>query len=217
MSFVHEARTAFRQGRTETVEQLSRAELERARRDGDVPAEVEALGWLARVAVRGGDLGEAGRLALAARNLARSTGDVRIERVPLHILAATAKMAGDLAGARALFEESIALNEALSEALNVTSEIHNLATVELKLGDVERARDLLREVSAAIDREGWDDLRPYLAISSALVAEAGGDRAEATRLVRGADAAFRAAGEIPDPDDAEELAGLRKRLGLDDA
>jgi len=53
---------------------------------------------------------------------------------------------------------------------------------------------------------------PYLVGDAAVVAAEDGDLDRATRLFGAASAAFAAAGEVPDPDDAAEQDSLRASL-----
>ena len=59
---------------------------------------------------------------------------------------------------------------------------------------------------------GDDGLAPYLALDAAVLAALDGEAKRAATLAGAARAAFTASGQIPDPDDAAEWAGLHARL-----
>ncbi|HEY4422034.1 MAG TPA: hypothetical protein VGN22_21120 [Pseudonocardia sp.] len=212
MGYHDDAFAAFRRGETDLVEQLSRRELARARASSDVATEVEALCMLARVAVRDGDVPEAERLGRVARALARSTGERRLERAPTHILAGCARISGNLAFARTLYQESISLNETFGEWRMVVVELHNLAYIELHAGDVDRARELFTTARMRTVAQDIDDMLPYVALDTAVMAAVDGDHQRATRLLAALDNTLRAAGQILDPDDSIEQTTLREEL-----
>jgi hypothetical protein len=212
VGFHQDAFAAFRRGETDLVEQLSRRELARARASSDVATEVEALCMLGRVAVRDGDVPEAERLGRVARALARGTGERRLECTPTHILAGCARNSGNLALARRLSQESISLNETFGEWCMVVMELHNLAYTELHAGDVDRARELFTTALERTVGQGIDDMLPYVALDTAVMAAADGDHPRATRLLAALDNALHAAGQILDPNDAIEQTTLRERL-----
>lgn len=189
---------------------MSREQIRRAREHGDGPAEVEALYMLSRLAVRAGRMSEARQLASDALSVAVRVGDKRLEERPRHVLAAVARMTSDLVLARQLYLESIALNEELGQPETVTSEYHNLAFTELHLGNVERARELFREGREWVLHAGYHDFVPYALGGAAVMAGVDGDHARAARLLGVTDAAFRALGQVPDPDDAAELDAVRR-------
>jgi tetratricopeptide (TPR) repeat protein len=209
MSFSAEVRAAFRRGDTDAVVRMSEAEIERAVAAGDLANEVEARYSLARVAIRGGDLPLGAARAREALAVALRSGDRSLEERPRHVLAGVARMAGDYPRARALYLESIALNESLGRSEAVNWERHNLAFCELKLGNLDAARDLFASVRAAIFAEGWTDFVPYACVAGAALASAEGDHARAALMVGVTDAAFAAIGQVPDPDDAADLAEIR--------
>ncbi|CCH19595.1 tetratricopeptide repeat protein [Micromonospora lupini] len=209
MSFSDDVRSAFRRGETDAVVRMSTAEIERARAVGDAASEVEARYSLARVAIRGGDLPLGEARAREALDVALRSGDRALEERPRHVLAAVARMAGDLARARDLYRESIALNEALGQPEIVNSETHNLAFCELGLGNLAEARRLFGVSRARVFLQGWDDFVPYVGVGGAALASAEGDHPRAARMVGLADAAFAALGQVPDPDDAADLAAVR--------
>ncbi|WP_433381109.1 tetratricopeptide repeat protein [Actinoplanes sp. CA-142083] len=188
---------------------MSQAELSRARASGDRPGEVEALYALSRVAARGGDLPGAERLAGEALVAAMRAGDRGLEERPRHVLAAVARMSGDLPRARDLYKASIALNRQLGNAETVNSEYHNLAFTELRLGNIEVARELFAAGRQEVFREGWDGFVPYVCVAAAALASAQGEHRRAAFMLGVADGAFAALGQIPDPDDAAELATVR--------
>ncbi|MEU8238434.1 alpha/beta fold hydrolase [Actinoplanes missouriensis] len=208
-SFADRVRATFRSGDDEGVLRLARAEIARARAARDPAGEIEARYATARVALRRGDLSRAGELAQQALDVAVRSGDRRLEERPRHVLAAVARMSGDYAQARFRYLDSIALNEELGHPETVNSEYHNLAVTELKLGNVERARQLFADGRERVFREGYLSFVPYLGVGAAAMAAADGDQAGAARLVGFTDGAFAALGQVPDPDDAEEIARIR--------
>jgi tetratricopeptide (TPR) repeat protein len=167
---------------------------------------------LARVALREGDFATVIKLADGARECARAANDQRLERMPLHLQAVAARMTGNLAEARRLYEESIELNRSLGEERMVAAELHNLGYVELHDGQRDRAMELFEQARLEARRTGFDALNPYLVGDLAVIAAAKGDVSEAARLAGAAAAAFRAKGQVPDPDDAAEQERLRSRL-----
>ncbi|SNY26123.1 alpha/beta fold hydrolase [Paractinoplanes atraurantiacus] len=207
--FEHEVRATFRRGDSEGVLRLARAEIDRARAAGEPAGEVEGLYATARVALRGGDLGRAEQLAREALDVAVRSLDPRLEERPRHVLAAVARMSGDYPVARERYLASIALNEALGQPEQVNSESYNLAVVELKMGHLDRARELLAQCRERVFREGRLSFVPYLGVAAAAMATAEGDHAGAARMIGFTDGAYAAVGQVPDPDDAEELAHAR--------
>jgi ATP/maltotriose-dependent transcriptional regulator MalT len=206
--FSAEVRAAFRRGENEAVVRMSEAEIRRARAAGDPAGEVEAVYSLARVAIRRGDLAEGDRLARTALAVAVRAGDRALEERPRHVLAAVARMAGDLERARELYRSSIALNEELGHAETVNSEMHNLAFCELGLGNLGEASRLFATSRERVFREGWDSFVPYVCVAGAALASAEGDLRRAALMVGVTDAAFAALGQVPDPDDAADLAAV---------
>ncbi|MGW5561479.1 tetratricopeptide repeat protein [Micromonospora sp. NPDC003944] len=209
MTFSEDVRSAFRRGETDAVVRMSEAEIERAQAVGDLAGEVEARYSLARVAIRGGDLPGGAARAREALAVALRSGDRSLEERPRHVLAAVARMSGDLLRARDLYRESIALNEALGQPETVNSEVHNLAFCELGLGNLDQARTLFAESRERVFRNGWTDFVPYVCVAGAALATAEGDHSRAARMIGVADAAFAALGQVPDPDDAADLARMR--------
>ena len=188
---------------------MAQAEVERARAAGEPGGEIEALYAMARVAVRDGDLTRAERLAGAALEVAVRAGDRRLEERPRHVLAAVTRMSGDYVRARELYLASIALNEELGQPEMVNSEYHNLGFTELHLGNLDRARELFAEGRERVFREGYRSFVPYLGVAAAVLASAEGDHARAARMIGFTDSAYAALGQVPDPDDAEELSNVR--------
>ncbi|GIF62121.1 hypothetical protein Ais01nite_01560 [Asanoa ishikariensis] len=209
MTFSAEVRSAFRRGDTEAVVRMSEAEIARASAAGDLAGEVEARYALARVAIRDGDLPEGAARARAALAVAVRSGDRSLEERPRHVLAAVARMSGDLNRARELYQESIALNEELGRPETVNSEKHNLAFCELLLGHLDVAREMFAAGRERVFRNGWADFVPYVCVAGAALASAEGDHARAALMVGVSDAAFAALGQVPDPDDAADLARVR--------
>ncbi|MFD7024802.1 tetratricopeptide repeat protein [Promicromonospora sukumoe] len=208
MTFSETARAAFRRGDDDAVARLAHDETERARAADDLPALVEALYMLSRLAIRGGDLTEAARIASEALDVAVRTGDRRLEERPRHVLAGVTRMAGDLTRARVLYQESIDLNDALGNDDTVTSELHNLAFTELRLGETSAARERFATSRARIVGAGYRDFVPYAYVGAAAVAVADDDLVRAARLLGLAQRAFADVGQVPDPDDAEELTAI---------
>ncbi|MET8467621.1 tetratricopeptide repeat protein, partial [Micromonospora zamorensis] len=188
---------------------MSEAEIERAQAAGDPAGEVEARYSLARVAIRGGDLAGGEARAREALEVALRSGDRSLEERPRHVLAGVARMSGDLLRARDLYRESIALNESLGRPMMVNSEFHNLAFCELGLGNLETARALFAENRERVFANDWADFVPYVCVAGAALATAEGDHARAALMIGVADAAFTALGQVPDPDDAADLATMR--------
>jgi tetratricopeptide (TPR) repeat protein len=209
MTFSDEVRSAFRRGETDLVARMSEAEIERARAAGDPAGEVEARYSLARVAIRAGDLSAGEARARDALAVAVRSGDRSLAERPRHVLAAVARMSGDLLRARELYRESIALNEALEQPRTVNSEYHNLAFCELGLGNLDAARELFAEGRERVFRAGWADFEPYVCVAGAALATAEADHFRAARMIGVADAAFAVLGQVPDPDDAADLATAR--------
>jgi hypothetical protein len=209
MSFSERVRSAFRRGETAAVVRMSEQEIVRARAAGDLAGEIEAVYSLARVAIRDGDLAAGEKQALRALEIALRTGDRELEERPRHVLAAVARMSGDLSRARDLYRESIALNEALGQSKTVSTETHNLAFCELGLGNVDVARYLFAEVRAQVFGNDWAELVPYVCLADAVLAAAEGDHARAARMAGATEIAFHAVYQVPDPDDAADLAAVR--------
>ncbi|MEU8301178.1 tetratricopeptide repeat protein [Micromonospora sp. NPDC048909] len=209
MNFSDNVRSAFRRGETDAVVRMSEAEIERAQAAGDPAGEVEARYSLARVAIRGGDLAGGEARAREALEVALRSGDRSLEERPRHVLAAVARMSGDLLRARGLYLDSIALNEALGQPKMVNSEYHNLAFCELGLGNLDVARKLFAEGRERVFRNGWADFVPYVCVAGAALGSAEGDHTRAARMIGVADAAFASLGQVPDPDDAADLAKAR--------
>ncbi|MCG5472708.1 tetratricopeptide repeat protein [Micromonospora sp. LAH09] len=209
MTFSESVRSAFRRGETDAVVRMSEAEIERARAAGDPAGEVEARYSLARVAIRGGDLPGGEARAREALEVALRSGDRSLEERPRHVLAAVARMSGDLLRARDLYRESIALNETLGRPKMVNSEFHNLAFCELGLGHLDTARALFAENRERVFGNDWADFVPYVCIAGVALATAEGDHTRAALMIGVADAAFAALGQVPDPDDAADLATMR--------
>ncbi|GAA2607343.1 alpha/beta fold hydrolase [Paractinoplanes durhamensis] len=202
-------RTVFRQGDNEQAARMAQAEIERARAAGDPAGEVEGLYTLARVSLRGDDLPRAAELAGTALSVALEAGDRRLEERPRHVLAAIARLAGDYPRALGLYRASIELNEELGQPELVNAEYHNLAFTELHLGHLDRARELFVAGRDRVFREGYDDFVPYLGVAAAALASAEGDHPRAARMIGFADRAYAALGQVPDPDDAQELSNAR--------
>lgn len=209
MSFQDQIRAAFRRGEAAEVRRLAEAGVRRARAVVEPADEVEGLYALARLALRQGELGEAERLAEQALDVAVRAADRRLEERPRHVLAAVARMRGDHALARERYLASIELNRDLGQPEQVSSETYNLAVSELHLGNLGQARDLLRTVQERVFRVGDHTFVPYLGIAAAALAAAEGDAETAASMIGFTDSAFGDLGQVPDPDDAAELAAAR--------
>ena len=208
----HALRAAFRRGDSDSVRQTASEQLVAARRIGDRLGEIEALYALSRVALRDNKLPAAVDAAQEALDVARKAGDRALEERPLHVLAAVARLSGDHARAKALYEASISLNRELGNVTHVHTEHHNLALTELHLGNIDRARALITENEERVRRGGLDDFVPYLGLASAALALADEDPRRAARMIGFTERAFAGLNQVPDPDDARELAALRDRV-----
>ena len=212
MGIYEDAIAAFRSGATDRDGRLADAALKSAWAANDIPAQVSAMCMLARVALRNRQLDRVGSFADEARELAREAGTKHLERMPLHMQAVTARMRGAYPTARRLYEESIVLNHSLGEELMVTVESRNLAYVELHDGHADRARELFETALRRAQESGSDGLAPYLALDAAVLAALRGETERAAHLAGVAHEAFKAAGQIPDPDDAAEQTRLHAQL-----
>ena len=204
--------TAFRSGDTARAEELALELLSQARDEGAVGAEIDGLCMLARVELRRGNLARVTQLAGEARSLARRARDRRLERMPIHMEAVAVRMRGDYSAAKVLYQESIELNVQLGEHRMVASEHRNLAYVELHDGHPDRARELFTSAADAARALGYDVLEPYLLLDAAVMAFEDGERDTAVQLAGAMEAAFAAADQILDPDDAAEAERLRSLL-----
>ncbi|GIF23629.1 pimeloyl-ACP methyl ester carboxylesterase [Actinoplanes tereljensis] len=208
-SFAEEIRATFRNGDDAAVTRMARAEIDRARAAGEPAGEVEGLYAIARVALRANDLPRAEDLASAALDVAVKSGDRRLEERPRHVLAAVARLSGDHAEARIRYLASIELNELLGQPELVNAEYHNLAFTELHLGHLDRARELFAEGRERVFAHGYRDFLPYLGVAAAAMASADGDHRRAARMAGFTDSAYATITQVPDPDDAAELANVR--------
>ncbi|BCY09528.1 alpha/beta fold hydrolase [Actinoplanes sp. L3-i22] len=209
VSFQDAVRTTFRRGDSAAVLTMAEAEVARARAAGEPAGEVEGLYAMARVALRGDDLVRAEDLARTALDVAVRSGDRRLEERPRHVLAAVARLSGDYPLARERYLASIALNEQLGQDEHVNAEYYNLAFIELYLGNLDRARELFAEGRERVFRAGYRNFVPYLGIAAAAMAAADGDHPRAARMIGFTDSAFAAVRQVPDPDDAVEVARAR--------
>jgi tetratricopeptide (TPR) repeat protein len=209
MSFEDDVRATFRRGDSAGVLRMAQAEIGRARAASEPGGEIEGLYAMARVAARDGDLSRAARLAGEALEVAVRSGDRRLEERPRHVLAAVTRMSGDYVRARELYLASIALNEALGQPEMVNSEYHNLAFTELHLGNLDRARELFAAGRERVFRDGYRSFVPYLGVAAVALASVEGDHVRAARMIGFTDKAYAAIGQVPDPDDAEELSNAR--------
>lgn len=212
MGIYEDSIAAFRAGETGRAEELALALLSQARDDSDVSGQVDGLCMLARVALRRGELDHVKALAAEARGLARRAGQRRLERMPIHMHAVAVRMHADYSEARVLYMESIELNLQLGEERMVAAEHRNLAYVELHDGHPDRARQLFARAADEARALGYEALEPYLLLDAAVVALEDGLRDRAVQLADATQAAFAAAGQILDPDDAAEEERLRSLL-----
>jgi tetratricopeptide (TPR) repeat protein len=211
--------TAFRSGDTDLAELLALQLLGDSRdddADGGRPGSVDALCMLARVALRRGEFYKVRTLADEAWGVSLGAVERReemmLKRMPIHMMAVAARMLGEFAEARLLYLESIDLNRELGEDRMFAAEHRNLAYVELHDGRADRARELFASTVDLVRAGDHSSLEPYLLQDAAVLAFEDGDRDRAVELVAATHAAFAAAGQIPDPDDAAELEALQSRL-----
>lgn len=203
---------AFRRGDTDAAMALANQLVQQGRRESDLAAEIDGLCMLARVELRRRQYRRTRELADSAREMAMRSGSVRLERMPIHLQAAAARMLNHHEEARRLYRESIDLNGSLGEPFMVAAEHRNLAYVELAAGAPDRARALFAEAAALARDSGYSALEPLLLLDQAVWALEDGDREKSARLLAEMRAEIERAGQILDPDDAEEEARLRARL-----
>jgi tetratricopeptide (TPR) repeat protein len=207
-----ETLAAFRRGDNVEAGRLAALDLWSARAQGDAVGEVDALCMLARVALRDGDLELVRERATDAQQIAETVGDDAVGRMPLHLRAVAARMSGRYDEARELYLESIRLNDALGEEYMAAAEHRNLAYSEIRAGNVATARDLISEARRRVAGRDFPTLRPYLIFDEATIAALDSDYRTAAARLREADGEFEAQGIVPDPDDAAEIADLRRRV-----
>jgi len=196
---------AFRQGQNDQARGYFRQALHETHDDAAWEVRNRALAGLARVALRDHDFSVVQRFAAEARQLARNHSDKSMEWLPLHMQAAAARMSGDRGQARALYEESIALARQLGTTGRVTTELHNMGYLDLHDGNLRTAGQRFHE-ALVLARESRDELTLRYSILDAAVTALADDRLEdASRLLGAAQAQFKAAGAIPDPDDQVEM------------
>lgn len=203
---------AFRRGDNVEAARLAGHDLDHAMAHGDTGGQVDALCMLARVALRNGRFEEVEDLALRAERIANDAGDRRMQRMPIHLQAVATRMSGRPDEARELYQRSIELNEELGEVRMAAAEHRNLAYVELHAGAIERARELLAKAVTLLEGVDFPAIAPYLMVDRATVAALDGDDVDAAGKLAEADRMFKEQGVVPDPDDAEEIAELRRRL-----
>lgn len=210
MEFIDQAIVAYRKGDTEYATRIAEVALQAARKAQDAKREVEAICMLARIALRIGDLDQVASFVAEARSKAR--GDPSSERLILHVEAVAARMRGSLAAARDLCTAGLKLSESLDDDQATIAEYRNLAYVELHAGNRERARKLFLEARRRAELLGHQELLPYIVADAAVLAMEDGDGGKAATLAGAADAALKAAGEAPDPEEVVEQGLLRARL-----
>ena len=201
---------AFRRGDNAEAERLARVDLQQATTDGDTVGRVDALCMLARTALRAGRLDDVEAMALAAHEAAGA--EPHLIRMPIHLQAVAARMAGRCDDARAFYRRSIEVNDALGEVRMAAAEHRNLAYVEIRAGDYAEAQRLFAECRRRLDGVDAASLTPYLTFDEATAAALDGDFATARGRLAAAEAQFAEQGVVPDPDDAVEIAELRRRL-----
>jgi tetratricopeptide (TPR) repeat protein len=223
MGVYEDSLTAFRAGDTELAEELALELLGESRDDNEESEDgshrvgrVDALCMLARVALRRGELYKVTTLADEAWGVSLGAverrEEMRLKRLPIHLMAVAARMRGEYAEARLFYLESIELNRELGEDRMFAAEHRNLGYVELHGGHLDRARELFASTVDLVRAGDHSSLEPYLLQDAAVLAFEDGDRDRAVELVAATHAAFAAAGQIPDPDDAAELEALQSRL-----
>lgn len=203
---------AFRRGDNDEAAKRAKVDLDQATAAGDIAGQVDALCMLARVALRDGRLDEVDDRASQAERIATDAADRRMQRMPLHLQAVAARMAGRHDKARELYGRSIALNDELGDVRWAAAEHRNLAYVEVRAGAPDRARELFEEASRRLADVDYPALAPYLMFDQATVAALDGDNTGAAAKLAVADKIFDEQGVVPDPDDAAEIADLRRRL-----
>ncbi|HET6874330.1 MAG TPA: hypothetical protein VFH70_06100 [Acidimicrobiales bacterium] len=207
-----ETLAAFRRGDNAEAARLARTDLDQAAAEGDMAGQVDALCMLARVVLRQGHIAEVDSLAMQAQDVADESPDRRLQRMPIHLRAVAARMAGRHDEARRLYLRSIELNLELDEPRMVAAEHRNLAYVEIRAGDLPRARELFAQARQLLSGLDHQTLAPYLIFDEATEAYLAGDYAGASAKLGDADRAFTELALVPDPDDAVEIAELRRRL-----
>ena len=173
---------------------------------------VDGLCMMARVALREGKLEEVAGCAEEAEQLARAGEDLRWRRMPIHLRAVAARMAGRYDEGRELYRQSIALNDALGEAAMAAAEHRNLAYLEIRAGNQDQARELFAESVRRLRNVEAPTLAAYLVFDEATIAALDGDYETASARLAAAEALWDEQGVVPDPDDAAELAELRRQL-----
>lgn len=203
---------AFRRGENDEAARLAARDVAAAREAGDVQACVDGLCMMARVALREGKLEEVAGCAEEAEQLARAGEDLRWRRMPIHLRAVAARMAGRYDEGRELYRQSIALNDALGEAAMAAAEHRNLAYLEIRAGNQDQARELFAESVRRLRNVEAPTLAAYLVFDEATIAALDGDYETASARLAAAEALWDEQGVVPDPDDAAELAELRRQL-----
>jgi tetratricopeptide (TPR) repeat protein len=173
---------------------------------------VDGLCMLARVALRDGNLAEVVSRAEAAEQIARGAQAQHLQRMPVHLRAVAARMAGRYDEGRELYRHSIALNEALGEATMAAVEHRNLAYLEIRAGNRDRARELFAESVMRLQNVDAPTMAAYLTFDQATIAAMDGDYETASARLTAAQRQWDEQGVLPDPDDAAEIADLRRRL-----
>jgi ATP/maltotriose-dependent transcriptional regulator MalT len=201
---------AFLQGDLDTMRRRSEQALEAARASADGPALVLAHLGLSRAAFADGDYAQARTLAGAARELADGLAPA-MGQAPLHMRAQATRLLGGFDEAASLLRASLALNRRLGDEGMVAVELHNLGHVELHRGGVDAAA---RHFAELAETSPHDDpySRAMAALNEGVLALARGDRARAAALLERLDVIIAAEALEPAPDDAFEIAALRRRL-----
>jgi len=207
-----ETLSAFRRGDNAEAARLAKVDLEESVAAGDAEGHVNSLCMFARVALREGRFDEVAVRATEAFDVAVASGDRRLQRMPVHLRAVAARMGGHQDEARSLYMQSISLSDELGETVMAAVEHRNLAYVELGAGDADRARALFAESRSRLRGTDQPSLHPYLVFDEATEAALQGDLVTAQAKLDEAERLFAEQGVVPDPDDAFEMAALRKRL-----
>lgn len=212
-----ETLSAFRRGDNAEALRLAKLDLEVAVTGHDTEGQVHSLCMFARVALRDGRLDDVEAYAHQARDVALGASARKLERMPLHLMAVAARMAGRYDESRSLYLESIRLSDALGETVMAAVEHRNLAYVELRAGDPDRALALFAETRSRLDGTDQPSLHPYLLLDEATEAAIRGGLATAAAKLSEVERLFAEQGVVPDPDDAFEMADLRRRLAAQEA
>jgi ATP/maltotriose-dependent transcriptional regulator MalT len=205
------AMAAFKRGDTGEARRLAERHLALGERAGSA-TDVAALCMLSRVALREGDFAAAAEHADSARQAALQSDNPSVLQEPVHLRAAIARLRGDLPAARQNYLASIDLNLHLGQTKAVAVEQRNLAYVELHLGDLQEARRRLALAHEGADPAGADAAAPNDLLDSAALAAAAANFADAAILLQRTRQRYAEIGEVPDPDEEEEMTFLERLI-----